>query len=243
MSTSKRTLCNYGYLPRYCGAWLEGLATTLPDPARTLEIGTGGGCSLIAVVIGLSHHRDAKSWTVDIEPRPHLTHEMEMRHLDPARWEYIHGASLDVAATWGIELDLIYIDGDHSTEGAKADIEAWEPHLKFGGLMVFDDYEQSMWGTTEAVDEIMFALDSTWRYVGQVGRLIAFEKGTLSKHAPWLTEYMIQYDSLARSRQTGERDAWLWYGWGFPGKHGLQGEVPRRSYGKSPKPRFEDKLP
>ena len=240
---SRRILCNYGYLPRYCEAWLEGLAATLPDPARTLEIGTGSGCSLIAVVMGLSHHQDAMSWTVDIEPCPHLEAEMEKRELDEERWEQIHGDSIDVAATWDESLDLIYIDGDHSKEGTEADIEAWGPHLKFGGLLVFDDYEQSMWSTTEAVDETMFAPDSTWRYVGQVGRLIAFEKGTLYEPAPWLTEDMIEYDSLATSRQTGERDAWLWYGWGFPGKHGLRGEVPRRAYGKSPKPRFEDRLP
>lgn len=239
----KRLYCEYGYLPRYCGAWLEGLASTLPDPARTLEIGTGSGCSLIAVVTGLFHHQDAKSWTVDIKPHPHLDAEMQKRQIPRHRWEKLLGASLDVAATWSTKLDMIYIDGDHSKEGAEADIKAWAPHLKFGGLLVFDDYEQSMWSTTQAVDEAMFAPDSTWRYVGQIGRVIAFEKGTLRERAPWLTDYMVQYDSLAYSRQTGKRDAWIWYGWGFPGKHGLQGEPPRRSYGKSPKPPFEDKLP
>jgi hypothetical protein len=241
MAMPKRLLCNYGYLPRYCEAWLEGLATKLPDPARTLEIGTGSGCSLIAVLMGLSYHADVKCWTVDIEPRPHLAHEMEMRGL--TRWEYIHAPSLEVAKGWSVPLDLIYIDGDHTEEGVIGDIRAWEPHLKFGGLMVFDDYEQSMHKRcTEGIDSIMFAEDSTWRFVGQVGRLIAFEKDTLYKPAPWLTPDMIRYDSHARSRQTGEKDPWLWYGWGFPSRPAPE-PMPRRSYGKSPKPPFEEKLP
>lgn len=239
----KRILCNYGYLPRYCEAWLEGLATTLPDPARTLEVGTGSGCSLIAVLMGLAHHDDVKCWTLDIEPRPHLAHEMEMRQLNPARWEYIHGASVDVARSWSVPLNLVYIDGDHTHTSVQEDIEVWEPHLLFGGLMVFDDYEQPRHqGCTEGIDEIMFADDSTWRFVGQVGRLIAFEKGTLYEHAPWLTADMIKYDSYARSRQTGERDPWLWYGWGFPSRPKPEPMWPR-SYGKSPKPAFEEVLP
>jgi hypothetical protein len=220
---------------------MEGLATKLPDPARTLEIGTGSGCSLIAVLMGLSCHADVKAWTVDIEPRPHLAHEMEMRGL--TRWEYIHSDSLSVAKTWTVPLDLIYIDGDHTEKGVTDDIRAWTPHLKFGGLMVFDDYEQPMHKRcTEGIDSIMFAPDSTWRFIGQVGRLIAFEKDTLYQRAPWLTDDMWKYDSHARSRQTEEKDPWLWYGWGFPSAPAGQPML-RRSYGKSPKPPFEEKLP
>ena len=31
-------------------------------------------------------------------------------------------------------MDAIYIDGDHTYEGAKSDIEIWLPKLKIGGL-------------------------------------------------------------------------------------------------------------
>lgn len=232
----KRIYCNYGYLPRYCQAWLEGLASVLPDPARYLEIGTGSGCSLIAALFGLAHHDDVHAWTVDITPRPYLQHEMDMREIDEERYTSIvtPGGSLEVAKTWNTPLDMVYIDGDHSYEGCQSDIRAWEPHLRFGGLMVFDDYEQGMWHVTAAVDDIMFADDSTWRFVGQVGRLIAFEKGTRTARAPWLTDDMVKYDSYAISRLTGERDAWRWYGWGFPDKP--SGELYERNYGKSPKP-------
>lgn len=230
-----RIYCNYGYLPRYCQAWLEGLASLLPDPARYLEIGTGSGCSLIAALFGLAHHRDVHAWTVDIEPRPHLQNEMDMRGIDKARYTSIvtPGGSLEVANTWTTPLDMVYIDGDHSYEGCQADIHVWESHLKFGGLMVFDDYEQGMWQVTEAVDDIMFTPESQWRFVGQVGRLIAFEKGTRDARAPWLTDDMIRYDSRARSKRTGQPDAWRWWGWGFM-EPKTGGWYPR-DYGKSKK--------
>lgn len=36
-------------------------------------------------------------------------------------------------------LDLLFIDGDHSYEGAKADWEAYKPFLKSGSVVVFHD--------------------------------------------------------------------------------------------------------
>lgn len=51
--------------------------------------------------------------------------------------------------------DLIYIDGDHSYEGAKADAELAYPLLKKGGVMIFDDYNNDQFGVRRAVDEFL----------------------------------------------------------------------------------------
>lgn len=230
-----RHYCDMGYLPRYCGAWLEGLAGTTPDPARVVEVGTATGCSLNALLIGLSKHNDCFVWTVDIRPLPILKDEMKKLEVPEDKWEQITGNSIDVVRNWNVPLDLVYIDGDHSYQGCQADIHAWEQHLKLGGLMVFDDYEQFMWGVTEAVDDIMFAKDSTWRFVGQVGRMIAFEKGTAKERSPWLTDYMVKYHSNSRNWITREPDPWLCWAWGFLGHKNLTGPLimPRRFYGKS----------
>jgi hypothetical protein len=37
-------------------------------------------------------------------------------------------------------LDFVYIDGDHSYEGAKRDILAWAPKVKSGGVLAGHDY-------------------------------------------------------------------------------------------------------
>ncbi len=53
-------------------------------------------------------------------------------------------------------LDFVYIDGDHTYEGAKQDLELSFAKLKKGGLMTGDDYGPGDWwqgGVKKAVDE------------------------------------------------------------------------------------------
>ena len=53
-------------------------------------------------------------------------------------------------------LDFVFIDADHSYEGCKADIEAWAPKVRPGGLLCGHDYDNvdyPQWGVKRAVDE------------------------------------------------------------------------------------------
>lgn len=53
-------------------------------------------------------------------------------------------------------LDFVYIDGDHTYKGAKADIEAWAPKVRIGGIVSGDDYydfPSGRGGVIPAVDE------------------------------------------------------------------------------------------
>ena len=52
------------------------------------------------------------------------------------------------------ELDFVFIDGEHSYEAAKADIKAWWPKVRSGGLFVGHDYDRQRFpGVCRAVDE------------------------------------------------------------------------------------------
>lgn len=54
------------------------------------------------------------------------------------------------------ELDFCFIDGDHSYNGCKRDIEAWLPKVKDGGWICGHDYERKeprKFGVRKAVDE------------------------------------------------------------------------------------------
>lgn len=52
-------------------------------------------------------------------------------------------------------LDLVFLDGDHTYEAVKADINAWLPKIKPGGLLAGDDYQPSWPGVIKAVDELL----------------------------------------------------------------------------------------
>jgi hypothetical protein len=65
--------------------------------------------------------------------------------------------SLDAAAHLGALLgrtvDMVFLDGDHSYEGVAADIGAWTPLLRSGGLLCGHDYGGRWEGVRRAVDE------------------------------------------------------------------------------------------
>ena len=51
-------------------------------------------------------------------------------------------------------LDFVFIDADHSYKAVKADIEAWWPKIRKGGMMSGHDYHPDKWpGVVKAVDE------------------------------------------------------------------------------------------
>jgi hypothetical protein len=52
-------------------------------------------------------------------------------------------------------INVLFIDGDHTYQDCKRDIDAWVPHLKEGGTVLFHDCDESslgvMWAVAEAV--------------------------------------------------------------------------------------------
>lgn len=65
-------------------------------------------------------------------------------------------ASIDAAKVFADEsIDFIYIDAAHEYDDVKADIKAWYPKVKRGGIISGDDYAiHSHPGVRKAVDEI-----------------------------------------------------------------------------------------
>lgn len=63
-------------------------------------------------------------------------------------------------------LDMVFLDGQHEYEAVKADIQAWLPKIKPGGLLAGDDYHPSWPGVIQAVDELLPERTVTgwWQY-------------------------------------------------------------------------------
>jgi hypothetical protein len=164
------------YLTKYAAAWMEGLAAGCPDPARVVEVGTASGTSLLRILYGLHLHEDAFVWSVDIEECPQAQEHIVEAQIPAWRYTLVNLPSLVAADMHTEPLDMVYLDGNHSYDGVKADIWAWKRHLKPSGIMVFDDYDNEMHEVTPAVNELMFANGDEWDFIGQIEHMVVFEK-------------------------------------------------------------------
>lgn len=65
----------------------------------------------------------------------------------------IPATTAEAANVWSEPIDFLYIDADHSYEGVLADLLAWVPHVRSGGLIVGDDYGNAIYpGVKQAWD-------------------------------------------------------------------------------------------
>jgi len=56
---------------------------------------------------------------------------------------------------------LLYLDGDHSYEGVKSDLDAWYPKVVKGGVIAGHDYKMGHYGVNQAVNEFANKLGVT----------------------------------------------------------------------------------
>lgn len=117
-----------GYLAQSERWQLYLLANALPAGAHIVNIGVEHGASMAAL-----HQGNGRANLTGVD-------------LDNSKWQQPFKANLvtsDSAAAGraytGSKLDLIFIDGDHTYAGCKADIDAWLPHMAAGALVAFHD--------------------------------------------------------------------------------------------------------
>lgn len=105
-----------------------------------LEVGVDRGKSLS--VAKMVAEKGVQIYGVDLLPSPKVpgTH-------------FIQGNSQDIAKNWTRKIGVLFIDGDHTYEGCKADIDSWYPHMKTHGVMLFHDCDDGGPGIQRAVRE------------------------------------------------------------------------------------------
>lgn len=72
----------------------------------------------------------------------------------------IPATTVDAAKHWTQPIDFLYVDADHSRAGVLADLEAWLPHCKPGGLIVGDDYGHPRYPGVQAAWDLFESLTS-----------------------------------------------------------------------------------
>jgi predicted O-methyltransferase YrrM len=99
------------------------------------------------------------------------------------RWHIDYSQRL--AERWRDPADVVFIDGDHSEAGCRADWELWHPFVVPGGLVLFHDARLSqpggagLPGPTAVVDAVFRAPAPPpgWRIVAERDSLVAVERG------------------------------------------------------------------
>jgi predicted O-methyltransferase YrrM len=178
--------------------YLFQLASDLPANAQVVEVGSWMGASTCFIAGGLKGS-SAKIFAVDNfqglstcgeDAAWYNRHFRELganSTLDifrknfadlgfSSRAEPIVSDSLAAAQTLESKrgtIDFIFIDGDHSYDACKADIQAWAPFVKRGGVIAFHDFGSRADGVTRAI----FEATKSGRFaeiVGVAGTIIAF---------------------------------------------------------------------
>jgi MMP 1-O-methyltransferase len=102
------------------------------------------------------------------------------RHGGPrVTWHVDYSAA--VASRWTGAVDLVFIDGDHSEAGVRADWDGWHGFVEPGGAVVFHDARLSqeggrgLPGPTAVVDELFRGPHAApgWRIADEADRTVA----------------------------------------------------------------------
>jgi len=119
--------------------------------------------------------------------------ERRIRSLGPAAPTVVwHPAlSVDVAATWTGDVDLLFIDGDHSEAGCELDWDAWSRFVPVGGRVVFHDAREGrqggrgLPGPTAVVDRrVRIDGASQWEIEAEADRTVTARRVALSPDEP-----------------------------------------------------------
>ena len=121
------------------------IAKDLPVGAVCAEIGSYLGASSIVLASALKPR--SRLWCIDTWQNHAMSEGSRDTYgefIENTR-NYLHiiapsrGESVEMAYNFGEELDFLFIDGDHSYAGCKADAVMWLPKVKDGGIVAFHD--------------------------------------------------------------------------------------------------------
>jgi predicted O-methyltransferase YrrM len=85
-------------------------------------------------------------------------------HSHSSKIEWIKKKSQDAVEDVPDNLDFVYIDGDHSYEGAKRDIELYWPKIKEGGILAGHDFDNE--NVAKAVKDYFEGRDNMITFTG-----------------------------------------------------------------------------
>ena len=169
-----------GWLSPAEGLLLRRLASEVSEGV-IVEVGAYRGRSTYALSMGSREGDDAPVFA--IEPHEHFSGPLGGGFGPPDRaaffrnmlktgsWSNVRLVNLSsevVTAGWTRPLGLLWIDGDHSYEGVRRDVDCWLPFLLPDASVVFDDSIDPTIGPSRVIAEL---IADSWSVTEQVGKV------------------------------------------------------------------------
>lgn len=112
----------------------------IPEDGVYLEVGVNKGKSLF--IARQVAKKSVKVYGVDVRDDPKVEGTI-----------FMQGDSKKLPKGWDTQIDVLFIDGDHSYKGCLADINTWSPFVKDGGIIFFHDADEGGVGVLQAILE------------------------------------------------------------------------------------------
>lgn len=120
------------------------------QPKVCVELGTFQGASAIPVARAIARWCGVltciDTWSEDVfqagptSPWALVTCARNVSAAGLSNVRYMPSTTVEAAELWREPIDYLYVDADHSHDAVLADLMAWLPHVKKGGLILGDDY-------------------------------------------------------------------------------------------------------
>lgn len=147
------------------------LGRSAPAGGHIVEIGSFHGSSAVALALGSRKGNGQRVYSID--PYEPFSPPGERRTYGPSDripllrnllrggvvenvW-LINLPSHQAARAWSDPISLLWIDGDHSYEGAKRDLDCFGSFLLPGGMIAFDDATDPALGPSRVIEEAVAA--------------------------------------------------------------------------------------
>lgn len=170
-----------GYWTQGDAEFYEHFVSHMPVGARVVEIGCFKGRSSRCLAdLGIKYQKDLRITFVDTWEGSEEHQDLEdvkdgslfaqfVRNMDGIDFDFYRMPSVDTAEEFKDEsLDFVFIDAAHDYENVCADIRAWLPKVKVGGVLAGHDWQHEP--VRKAVDECLpdwqkFAYGLCWGIV------------------------------------------------------------------------------
>lgn len=138
-----------------------------------VEIGCYAGGSVCLV----SQRKNTNLISIDLGhpiPQEVTLRNLNKFNINDNKFNYIKGDSKKLETLSELkklinEIDVLFIDGDHSFNGVISDFEIYSPLVKSGGYIIFDDYNDKIHSpqVKPAVDKLISTL-SDYKIIGTI---------------------------------------------------------------------------